>query len=42
VNTSTNYPWETFLILAVWIWCGWRLVRGEERRGGETAVNDEM
>jgi hypothetical protein len=29
-DTSSGYPWETFLILALWTWCGWRLVRGEE------------
>jgi arabinofuranan 3-O-arabinosyltransferase len=32
VDTSTNYPWETFLILAMWIWCGRQLVKGEERQ----------
>ena len=30
-DTSTGYPWETALIVAIWAWCGWRLVRGEER-----------
>ena len=31
-DSSYGYPWETFLILALWAWCGWRLIRGEERR----------
>jgi arabinofuranan 3-O-arabinosyltransferase len=30
MDTTITYPWETFLILALWAWCGWRLVRGEE------------
>ena len=30
-DTTVNYPWETFLILALWAWCAWRLVRGEDR-----------
>jgi hypothetical protein len=29
VDSSINYPYETFLILALWAWCGWRLVRGD-------------
>jgi arabinofuranan 3-O-arabinosyltransferase len=33
-DTSTSYPWETFLILLMWGWCGWRLLRGEERTPG--------
>jgi hypothetical protein len=32
MDSSINYPWETFLILAIWGWCCWRLVRGDERR----------
>ena len=32
-DTTVNYPWETFLILALWAWCAWRLVRGEDRMG---------
>lgn len=31
VSTSTDYPWETAAVLAVWAWCGWRLLRGDER-----------
>jgi hypothetical protein len=26
-STNVNYPWETALILALWLWCGWRLIR---------------
>ncbi len=32
VDSSINYPYETFLILALWGWCGWRLLRGEEKK----------
>jgi hypothetical protein len=32
-DTSTAYPWETFIVMAMWAWCGWRLIRGEERDG---------
>jgi hypothetical protein len=31
-DTGSNYPWETFLILALWAWCGWRLIRGDDRQ----------
>jgi hypothetical protein len=34
LDTSITYPWETFLVLALWAWCGWRLVRGDEPLGG--------
>jgi arabinofuranan 3-O-arabinosyltransferase len=30
-DTSSNYPLETYLILALWMWCGLQLIRGEER-----------
>jgi len=30
MDTTITYPWDTFLILALWAWCGWRLIRGEE------------
>ena len=32
-DTSSSYPWETGLIMLVWLWCGWRLIRGAERHG---------
>ncbi|MBA4062855.1 MAG: hypothetical protein C0501_03950 [Isosphaera sp.] len=32
VDTGLHYPWDTGLVLALWAWCGWRLLRGEERR----------
>ena len=32
LDSSITYPWETFLILALWAWCGWRLICGDERR----------
>ncbi len=31
-DTGMGYPWETFLVLAIWAWCGWRLLCGAERR----------
>jgi arabinofuranan 3-O-arabinosyltransferase len=30
-DTGVDYPWETALALAMWAWCGWRLLRGDER-----------
>ena len=30
-DTGLDYPWETFLAFALWLWCAWRLIRGEER-----------
>jgi hypothetical protein len=30
-DTGLDYPWETLLAIALWLWCGWRLIRGEER-----------
>jgi hypothetical protein len=30
-DTGGSYPTETFLVIAVWLWCGWQLIRGEER-----------
>ncbi len=31
VDTGVNYPCDTLLALALWAWCGWRLLCGEER-----------
>lgn len=50
-DTGTNYPTETFLILAIWIWCAWKLIRGEERQvaspqpvqiTGMTSLRDDL
>jgi arabinofuranan 3-O-arabinosyltransferase len=30
-DTSISYPWDTVLVLVLWAWCGWRLLRGDER-----------
>ncbi|MBA4187194.1 MAG: hypothetical protein C0467_04165 [Planctomycetaceae bacterium] len=30
-DTGVNYPWETALVLLLWLWCGCALCRGEER-----------
>jgi hypothetical protein len=37
-DTGVNYPTETFLIVLLWLWCGYRLICGEERnrRSSET------
>jgi hypothetical protein len=32
-DTSLTYPWDTFLVLGLWAWCGWRLVRGDGKPG---------
>jgi hypothetical protein len=32
VDTGVKYPTDTYLLLALWGWCGWRLLRGEERK----------
>jgi hypothetical protein len=37
-DTGPDYPWETFLILAVWAWCGWRLIRGDDRNAASRTV----
>jgi hypothetical protein len=31
-DTSINYPWDTALVILLWLWCGWRLLRGDERQ----------
>ncbi|HUR52884.1 MAG TPA: glycosyltransferase family 87 protein [Gemmataceae bacterium] len=32
-DTTTNYPLDAFLLLALWVWCGWRLWRdGDEAK----------
>ncbi|MFO0805617.1 MAG: glycosyltransferase family 87 protein [Gemmataceae bacterium] len=30
-DSSITYPWDTALVLLLWAWCGWRLLRGDER-----------
>lgn len=30
-DTGPRYPLDTFLVMAVWAWCGWRMLRGDER-----------
>jgi hypothetical protein len=40
-DTSYGYPWETFLILALWAWCGWRLICGEDKRLPDSAQTIE-
>ncbi|MFM8271312.1 MAG: hypothetical protein ACKODX_03165, partial [Gemmata sp.] len=29
--TNVRYPLDTFLLLALWAWCGWRVLRGDAR-----------
>lgn len=31
LDTGVHYPWETAMAFVLWAWCGWRLMRGEER-----------
>ncbi len=31
-DTSANYPLETFLVILIWMWCGYRLICGEEKK----------
>jgi hypothetical protein len=31
-DTTSSYPWETAFVFALWVWCGWRLIRGEDQR----------
>jgi hypothetical protein len=28
---SVLYPWDTVMLLALWVWCGWRLIRGDAK-----------
>jgi hypothetical protein len=30
-DTGVKFPLDTFLLMSLWAWCGWRLLRGEER-----------
>ncbi|MBP3954639.1 DUF2029 domain-containing protein [Gemmata sp. G18] len=30
-DTGAKYPLDTFLLLALWAWCAWRVIRGDER-----------
>jgi hypothetical protein len=32
-NTGVHYPLDTFLLIAMWAWCGWRLVRRGDSPG---------
>jgi hypothetical protein len=34
-DTSINYPWDTAWVIALWAWCGWRLLRGDECPGSQ-------
>jgi hypothetical protein len=40
-DTGLNYPWETGLVLLLWAWCGWRLLRGDERPASHPAEGVE-
>jgi hypothetical protein len=33
-DTGSNYPLETYLIILVWLWCGYRLIS----RKGDAAI----
>src|SRR5581483_10015153 len=30
---SVFYPWDTVMLLGLWLWCGWRVARGDARPG---------
>jgi hypothetical protein len=32
-ESSMTQAWDTVLVLLLWAWCGWRLLRGDERPG---------
>src|SRR5205823_5480367 len=32
-ETGLSQPGDTALLLALWAWCGWRLLRGDEKPG---------
>ncbi len=32
-DTGHRYPIDTFILLALWVWCAWRVWRGESRTG---------
>jgi arabinofuranan 3-O-arabinosyltransferase len=34
-NTGTRYPTDTYLLIVLWMWCGWRLWRGKEQPDAE-------
>ncbi|VTR94855.1 membrane protein : Uncharacterized protein OS=Pseudonocardia dioxanivorans (strain ATCC 55486 / DSM 44775 / JCM 13855 / CB1190) GN=Psed_1724 PE=4 SV=1: DUF2029 [Gemmata massiliana] len=36
-DTGVKYPLDTFLLLALWAWCAWRVLHGDEQREGEEA-----
>jgi hypothetical protein len=36
-ETSLAWPGDTYLLLALWLWCGVRLVRGDAKPGGRFA-----
>ncbi len=38
-DTGVKYPLDTFLLLTLWVWCAWRVLRGDERRDGEGALS---
>ncbi|HEY1186537.1 MAG TPA: hypothetical protein VGE74_02720, partial [Gemmata sp.] len=31
-DTGVKYPLDTFVLLALWAWCAWRVARGDERK----------
>ena len=35
-DSTSSYPWDTYLLLALWAWCGVRLLMGEEGRAGRS------
>jgi hypothetical protein len=40
-DTSLTYPLDTYLLIALWVWCGWRLLRGDGRPGRPFGPGEE-
>jgi len=36
-TSSIYYAWDTALVLVLWVWCGWRLLLGDEPRAERSA-----
>ncbi len=37
-DTSLRHPLDTFLVLALWAWCAWRVWRGDDRDAGDAPI----
>jgi hypothetical protein len=39
MDSGSDYPLETYLVLAAWMWCGFQLILGEERMDQSQVAN---